>query len=213
MGALKAELAMLRHILEEREDAIVERWLDRVLAAYPAEGGVILKRRTDRFANPIGHSARMGTRALFRALVQDDPDPAVVADALEDMLRIRAVQQMPPSSATGFVLELKAIVRDELDAARRPVGDPGALRAFEDRVDRLALAAFDLYVSFREELARLKVGEARRHVSWIVDRLNGEASARDADEAGKAGGAGAPDLQVSEPIQIRDTRVRGGTPR
>lgn len=205
---------MLRQILEEREDAIVERWLDRVLAAYPAEGGAILKRPTDRFANPIGHSARQGTRNLFRALVRDDPDRAQVVAVLGDMLRIRAVQQMPPSTAIGFILDLKGLVRTELESRRATAVDGGEIRAFEDRVDRLALAAFDLYVSLREELARLKVGEARRHVSWIVNRLNGEAvEGRGDTGVASAPGVGASDPIQIDPIQIKDTRVRGGTSR
>jgi hypothetical protein len=180
---------MLRQVLEEREDVIVERWLDRVLAAYPADGSAVFKRRTDQFANPVGHASREGTRTLFRTLRTERPDEETVARSLGDLLRIRAVQQMPPSTAVGFVLELKGIVRDELEGR-----DPSEeLLAFEGRVDDLALRAFDLYTALREELAQLKVREARRHVSWIVDRLN----------------AGADTEVPAELVAIEDTRVRG----
>lgn len=184
---------MLRQVLEEREDAIVERWLDRVLAAYPADGGAVFKRRTDQFANPVGHTSREGTRALFRTLRSEVPDRETVQEALGDLLRIRAVQQMAASTAVGFVLDLKGVVRDELADADQGDVDRSGLRAFEDRVDRLALQAFDLYVAFREELSRLRVREAQRHVSWIVDRLNGA-----------EGGS-----EPAELVAIEDTRVRG----
>jgi hypothetical protein len=121
------------------------------------------------------------------------PEPAAIEGALGDLLRIRAVQQMPASTAVGFVLDLKALVRDQLAAAGREDADRPGLRAFEDRVDQLALRAFDVYVAFREELSRLKVREAQRHVSWIVDRLN----------------AGAEPDEAIELVDIQDTRVRG----
>lgn len=170
---------MLRQVLEEREEAIVERWLDCVLEAYSARGGAVFKRRSDQFANPVGHAAREGTRTLFRSLLEAEPDRAQVEQSLADILRQRAVQQMPPSTAVGFVLELKALVRAELKASEGAADLAPALRELEGRIDRLALTAFDIYVAFREELAQLKVKEARRHVSWIADRLNGKATAED----------------------------------
>ncbi len=188
---------MLQTILEEREDALVEAWLDRVLAAYPVDGGAVFKRRTNQFANPVGHTSREGVRSLFRALVSDAPE-TLHGPALADLLRIRAVQQMAPSVAVGWVLELKTVVREELSAWWSPEIS-AALNAFDERVDRLALEAFDLYVAFREELAGLKVKEARRHVSWIVDRLNGESP----------GERPAEETPTSLPV-IDNARARGG---
>lgn len=189
--------AMLQAILEEREDALVEAWLDRVLAAYPADGGAVFKRLTNQFANPVGHTSRDAVRILFRALASDAPDP-LYGEALADVLRIRAVQEMAPSVAVGWVLELKTLVRDELSAWWSSEISV-ALQSFDERVDRLALEAFDLYVVFREELASLKVKEARRHVSWIVDRLNGDATGEQSGE----------DTPASLPV-IDNARARGG---
>ncbi len=166
----------LRRTLEERQDTIVRRWLDEVLAAYPADGGAFFKRGPDRFTNPVGHSAREGTRLLFSAFLAGGDEAAggdaeTVSGILRNMLRIRAVQEMPPSTAVGFVLALKAVVRRELDAAETSALGPD-LEELDRRIDRLALTAFDIYVEHREELAAIRVREVRRKVSWIVDRLN-----------------------------------------
>lgn len=178
---------MLRQILEDREDVIVGRWLDRVLAAYPAEGAAAFKRGRDPFGNPVGHTTREAIRALYGALTADEPTPEALT-ALSDLLRVRAVQQMPASVAVGFILELKAVVRAELSAWWSSELDAG-LRELEDRIDRLALDAFDIYVGFRDELAHLKVREARRHVAWIVERLNGGETPT-ADDGSAMGNAG-----------------------
>ena len=175
---------MLREILEDREDVIVERWLDRVLTAYPAEGADAFKRGRDRFGNPVGHTARETTRALYAALLANEPSTEALT-ALSDLLRVRAVQQMPASVAVGFILELKAVVRAELSAWWSSELD-AALRDLEDRIDRLALDAFDIYVGFRDELAHLKVREAQRHVAWIVERLNRGEAPEAGDPAGRA---------------------------
>jgi len=161
----------LRTVLQERKDAIVGRWFDEVLAAYPADGGAFFKRQKDQFANPVGHTVREGTRALFDALVEGGEE-TVVRERLEDMLKVRAVQQFPASTAVGFVLHLKGAVRAELGAARRAPELADELERFEARIDDLALVAFDVFVACREELARVRIREMQRKVSWIVGQLN-----------------------------------------
>lgn len=168
--------ASLRHRLEGRKDSIVEHWLDAALSAYPSDGGAFFKDRSDPFANPVGHSLREGTRRLFDALVEGASGPELDGH-LRQMLRIRAVQEMAASAAVGFVLDLKQAVRAELDASEDP-GLAPELASLDDRIDRLALAAFDIYVECRDELARIRIREVQRKVAWIVDRLN-----RDAEQA------------------------------
>jgi hypothetical protein len=160
----------LHAVLQDRKEAIVGRWSDDVLAAYPADGGAFFKRQKDRFANPVGHTVREGTRALFDALVEEGGE-AVLRTPLEDMLKVRAVQQFPASTAVGFVLRLKGAVRAELGEERRRQL-AAELDRFEERVDRLALIAFDVFVECREQLARVRIDELQRKVSWIVGQLN-----------------------------------------
>ncbi|MEJ2187543.1 MAG: RsbRD N-terminal domain-containing protein, partial [Gemmatimonadota bacterium] len=167
--ARRSGMMSLQAVLQERKDAIVGRWSDEVLAAYPADGGAFFKRQKDRFANPVGHTVREGTRALFDALV-DGSDGAALRGPLEDMLKVRAVQQFPASTAVGFVLRLKGAVRAELGDRR---GDLiHELDRFEEAVDRLALIAFDVFVDCREQLANVRIRELQRKVSWIVGQLN-----------------------------------------
>jgi hypothetical protein len=160
----------LQAVLQDRRDAIVVRWSDEALAAYPADGGAFFKRQKDRFANPVGHTVRVGTRALFDALVNGGEE-AAVREQLEAMLKVRAVQQFPASTAVGFVLGLKGAVRAELGEVRRREL-AAELERFEAQVDRLALVAFDVFVDCREQLARVRISEMQRKVSWIVGQLN-----------------------------------------
>jgi hypothetical protein len=64
----------------------------------------------------------------------------------------------------GFVFALK-------EAGRGAVGatDAAAWRAWEDRIDALALAAFEVYARCREEVWRLKADQARRLSGRLAD--------------------------------------------
>jgi hypothetical protein len=43
---------------------------------------------------------------------------------------------------------------------------------FEAKIDRVALAAFDIFSQCREQVLELRINEVKRSVAWAVDRLN-----------------------------------------
>ncbi|OHB83228.1 MAG: hypothetical protein A2V98_01805 [Planctomycetes bacterium RBG_16_64_12] len=161
----------LRNLLRENKDAIVWRWFEDILAAYAGDAAAAFKRQKDPFANPVGHSLRVGTRGIFEALVAG-VDAEKVRQHLGEIIRIRAVQQFSASQAVGFVFRLKDAVRAELGGA---VEDPrlsSELAKLEAEIDQVALAAFDVFVQCREQVCELRVNEVKRRVSWIVDKMN-----------------------------------------
>ena len=104
-------------LLQKRKEAIVGRWLEAALSAYPEEGAVAFQSQQDPFANPVGHALRTGVGVIFDALL-NGLDSAKTGDPLKDILSIRAVQDMTASRALGFIFELKGAVRAE--GARDP---------------------------------------------------------------------------------------------
>jgi len=160
----------LRELLRDREDAIVGRWLDGALAAYPDEGAKAFARERNRFANPVGHSLRVGLHAVYTALVAGTND-AAIRDALDDILRIRAVQQMPAGTAVGFLFHLKELIRTELAGAG---GDRfrTELETLDRNIDHAALVAFEVYVAHRERLFELRMNEVKRTIPWMVGRVS-----------------------------------------
>lgn len=166
-----------RELLQEKKEAIVERWLSDVLATYPGESAAAFRRQKDPFANPVGHSLRVGTRGLFEALL-DGMDAEKIHQYLLEIIKIRAVQQFSASQAVRFVFHLKQAVRGELPEA---AGDPRFsedLATLERQVDQIALAAFDVFVQCREQVCELRVNEVKRRVSWVVDNMNKRGLAR-----------------------------------
>jgi hypothetical protein len=97
-------------------------------------------------------------------------DSERMSRCLDEILRIRAVQDLEPSKAVGFVLELRSIVRKELEKEGAQSRFPEERRAFEDRVDETALAAFDIYSRRRKKLYDLRVNEVRNEVGRLLQR-------------------------------------------
>jgi hypothetical protein len=161
----------LGELLREREDSIALRWLEDALATYSSKASEFFMGQQDPFANPVGHSFRIGTKGLLRALL-DGSDGERVREFLHEIVKIRAVQQFPASEAIGFLFLLKDAVRAELGTSIEELRLTSELATFEGRIDRMALVAFDMFVECREQVFQLRVNEAKRRVSWVVDRMN-----------------------------------------
>lgn len=158
-------------LLQTGKDAIVRRWLEEILATYPEDTATAFGREKDPFANPVGHALRVGTRAIFEAVL-DGTDTGKTRHHLHEIIRIRAVQQFGASQAVGFIFLLKGVIRAELGMAVSDGQFSAELAQVERRIDRLALSAFDAFVQCREQVYELRVNEVKRNVSWVVDKMN-----------------------------------------
>jgi hypothetical protein len=147
--------------LRNQSEAIAERWLAVALAAYPDDSAAAFRRQRDRFANPVGHALRVGTRAAVETLLEGRPSDEVCSH-LSDIIKIRAVQELLPSQAIGFVFALKDAIRTELrdDAVEQM---PSAeLAELDRRIDEVALAAFDVYMRYRGQVYEVRINEIKR---------------------------------------------------
>ncbi len=139
--------------LAKEKDAIVKRWFERVVDTYPAETSRFLRSQKDPFANPVGQTTFQGLATLVD-LLSGPMDPEKARNALDPIIRIRAIQDFTASRAVRFVFELKAIVR-------ATAGQGQDLTELEARIDELALVAFDLYMACREKIYDLKANEMK----------------------------------------------------
>ncbi len=153
--------------LKERRASVLDRWLDLVIATYPPESAAFLRGEKDRFRNPIGATLTRELAVLFDALVGGDSGDEA-GHAVAAVVRMRAVQQLTPAAAVGFIPLFKRAVSDEL-------GAEGADRAVEllslfARVDELTLQAVNELVECREQVFRLRAREARSEVYSLLRR-------------------------------------------
>ena len=161
--------------LRERSSAIADRWIGEALSGYSKKASAAFERQQDAFANPVGHALRVGLSGVVEALFEGK-EADEICPHLDEVIRMRAIQEFAPSEALSFVFSLKEAIRAELGKA---VGEPSAgaeLAELDRRIDRIGLLAFDRYVGSREKVYQLRVNEMKRSVSKIVERMNRQGS-------------------------------------
>jgi hypothetical protein len=161
----------LEALLEDRGEAIVGDWLSAVLESYPGKTAGFLKREKDRFRNPAGSTLESGTKAMWAALVSNAGRDAF-DEAVDGIVRLRAVQEFKPSEALSFVYHLKRTLRKTFSAERKDPSFAGELSRFESRIDELALAAFDKYTACREQIFEIRVKESRMRAFKLLERAD-----------------------------------------
>ena len=148
-------------LLKRRKSDIIAKWFDLVVTTYPPDTSRFLKNQRDPFANPVGQTTRGSLETLLELLMADTDDPVRLAEAIDPVVRIRAVQQFTPSHAIGFTFGLKAIVQALCEKDLRDEGLFREFAAFCDRIDQMGLTAFDIYMQCREKISSLKIANER----------------------------------------------------
>jgi hypothetical protein len=153
--------------LREKRSAIADRWIGDTLNTYSKDASAAFGRQKNAFANPVGHALRVGLNAAVEDIVEGK-DPEEICPHLDEIIKMRAVQEFTPSEALAFVFSLKETIRAELGKAVNEPSLAGELAQLDRRIDRIGLLAFDLYVDSREKIHQLRINEMKRSVSNIV---------------------------------------------
>ncbi len=141
--------------------ALAAAWLERTLAAYPAQTSRFLLQEKDRFRNPVGYALRNGLPVLLEELL-GGMNAERITPILDEIMRMRAVQDFAPSRALWFLFALREVIGENHPDLATP--------ELAARIDRLALQAFDLYVDCRERMFEIRVREANRR-NYLPDRM------------------------------------------
>lgn len=156
----------LHSLLLKQRAAIVERWLEKVHATYPEDSSRFLVAESDRFANPVGQTLREAIGTLVDGFIEGAADD--VAGSLDRIIRIRAVQDFTPSQALAFVFQLKEVVRELVPSSELSE----VIDVLHRRIDELALAAFDIYMTCKEKIYEIRVNEMKNRTFKLVERMN-----------------------------------------
>jgi hypothetical protein len=160
----------IKTLLLKKRSPILRRWFDAVLEMYPAETVRFIKNRKEQFTNPVGHTIYQGIEGIFDEIASDRMNPERVNAFLDNIIRVRAVQDFPPSQALSFVFLLKEVIREELGDEFRAANMMKELLILESQIDALARTAFDIYMQCREKIYELRTNEMNR---WTERLLRG----------------------------------------
>ena len=174
---------LLSEALSNKKQEILNLWIERTLNSYSAPG--FFKTAKDPFANPVGSNIATGLTALFDLLLAG-ADAGSYVKPLDQVVRIRAVQDFTPAQAVAPFLELKWVIKQVVsgDKATQPL--LAELASLDCEIDRLALAAFDIYSECREQLYRNRIRELKSGTALLTDAVCPSALLRRQQADGKA---------------------------
>ena len=187
----------LNDLLAEKKTSILEKWFDLIIESYPPDTAKFLKDKQNRFTNPVGATISKGISDIFDALLNGS-DSVDVNEFLDNVIRIRAVQDFSPSQALSFMFLLKKVIRGELNAALSENALAGEMSALESRIDELSLSAFDIYMKCREKLYEIRANEVKSMTFRLLQRANLICELQDDEK----------ELMVSNNINIKRGEVK-----
>ena len=157
--------------LSQKRKKLLDRWFEATIASYPPETVKFLRREKNKFANPVGRTILEGIEGILDAMLKGQGAEASSV-FLDNIIRIRAVQDFTPSQAVDFIFALKRVVRKELGNDLWEEGLAEEYLAFESSVDEMAGMAFNIYMTCREEISEIRMGEMRNRTERILERIN-----------------------------------------
>jgi len=162
----------LDKLIFEKRSTLIKKWRNLIIGSYPTDAQRFLKKEKNRFSNPVGQTIAEDVEILFDALTTGD-NTEKIPSSLDNMIRIRAVQDFKPSQAVGFVLQLKKIIREAVEKHSQEADTlHDELEMIEERIEDAALQAFDIYTQCRQKLYEIRVNEKDRQVARILERVN-----------------------------------------
>lgn len=161
----------IKSLLSEKRPLILKKWSDIVMSSYPVDTAAFLKKQTNQFINPVGHTIAETLEGIFSRILEG-AEPAKISALLDNIIRLRAVQDFSPSQALSFIPALKKVLRDALKKELSEQALSEELQALESFIDDLALAAFDIYMKCREKIYELKATEHKNLNFRLLQKAN-----------------------------------------
>jgi hypothetical protein len=154
-------------LLAEKKPVVLKQWFDLILETYPEETASFLKSQNSKTRNPVTQAIFEGIEGIFDELV-GNADTGKIDIYLDNIIRVRAIQDFSPSEAVRFVFILKSVIRKEFE---KDIYDQQMFRellTLESRIDQLANASFDIFMKCREKLYEIRANELR---NWTYRAL------------------------------------------
>ncbi len=148
------------------KEKIVDRWVEYTLSTYQSSGFFIKER--DIFANPVGGNVREALNKLLPLLIKGAETQEMIP-SLEQILKIRSVQEFSPSQAIAPLNAVKHITREIFQADKERQHLVAELYDFEFATDLAVLAAFDIYMQCRERLYLTRILEIKSGTHILTD--------------------------------------------
>ncbi|MCX8026647.1 MAG: RsbRD N-terminal domain-containing protein [Thermodesulfovibrionales bacterium] len=156
----------VQSLLSEKKEQIAKKWFELVADSYPSQTSDFLKSKKNQFLNPVGFTLKEGLSGICNELSLG-MDESILKKCLDDIIRIRAIQDFSPSEAISFVFLLKKVIQEVL-----PELSEDAKEYVSVMVEKIALMSFDIYMQCREDLFEIRVREAEKRNFRLLQVAN-----------------------------------------
>lgn len=159
----------LAKTLEKDIATLAAQWRDAANAVYPFASAGFLRTKNDPFGNPVGQRSRELSEILLRAVLGLPHDGTLLRSALEDFVRVRAMQDAGAETSLAVMFAYKGIIRAFLAERALPVAPlMRELDAMDERCDNTALLAFGIYARARDAFYTARLEDYRRGNSQVM---------------------------------------------
>ena len=159
----------LKDFLQEKRSGIIKQWRKAVIETYPSETQNFLRKEKDQFANPVGLIIENEIERLYDFIVDGTGEDQIPL-SLDKMIRVRAVQDFTPSDAVGFLFKLKDIIKIQSKKAGNITWPIEYVDGVFERIDKVVLLAFDIYMGCRQKINDLRVSEIKNEVGRVLEK-------------------------------------------
>lgn len=150
----------LNQQLQEKRSSILAKWRTYALSIHENCQLINAGTKQGRFSNPAAYITDKNTGKIFDWLLNPENQGDLLAP-LQEICRLRAVQELKPSRALQFIPALKQIIREEVPALlKSQYADE--LWNLDQRIDEMALLAFDIYADCKTRINEIKINEMKR---------------------------------------------------
>jgi hypothetical protein len=159
----------LKDLLAEKKEIILQRWLNRVLEAYPPDTRRFFRENKSLYSNPVGFTLRKGMEGIIAQVLHPLSEEAARA-ILEPVMKVRAVENLPPSRGVDFILPLREVLSEIVREEKRKDFSGQEWLDLNSRIRRLALLGMNLYSECREKVNQLRIQEWEKRGGAGQDR-------------------------------------------
>jgi len=161
----------LKELLTTNKSKILQRWLDLVLDTYPPETARFLKDEKDRFANPVAFTVKCNLELLLDDLLNNSAEKSTLLH-IEEIIKIRAVQDFSPCQAVSFVWLLKEAILGELKVQIKTKEMCFELMKLESEIDKLSGVAFNVYSTCKNLIYQIRIKEFKAENSALMKMID-----------------------------------------
>ena len=172
----------MKDIIKKNLNRFLDDWFRSTIETYPPRTSKVLGKESNRFDNPVGAVTRESLEDVLNLIISGNYDRNSLENALDPVIRIRAVQSFEPADAVGFIFALKGIGEKYIDTKNDNASTDA--KVLDRLVDEIALAGFNRLMKCKEDIFLLKATESKRRIHRAFERAGLVAELKEEDLLG-----------------------------